>query len=137
MKIITLESILDLKAGNTLVVGAVGAGKTLLVNSLYHSSRIVLDGFSSLHLSSASVHGILASGLAVITVNAIAQLGVEVTPLLNRISNFIFFRVSNPDDAALASSLSKLKPELFFSLPDLSAIVFDRSGRIESITVNA
>lgn len=129
-----LDSILNLKTGNTLIVGAVGTSKTVLLNSLYHTSRIVLDGLPSLHLSSASVHGILASGLAVITVNALAQLG-DQTPLLNRISNFVFFRTNNPDEAEIAASLSNLKPDLFMSLPESAAIVCDRSGHIEAIKV--
>jgi hypothetical protein len=135
MNFAMLDSILNIKTGNTLIVGAVGTSKTVLLNSLYHTSRIVLDGLPSLHLSSASIHGILASGLAVITVNAMAQLGYEDTSLLNRISNFVFFRITNPDEAEIAASLSNLKPELFMSLPESSAIVCDRSGHIEAIKV--
>ena len=136
MKIATLDSILKLKRGNTLIVGAAGTTKTLLVNSLHHTSRIVLDGIQSLHLSSGSMHGILASGLAVITVGAIAQLGPKAAPLLHNISNFVFFRVADPDDASLAATISHLKPELFMSLPEQAAIVCDRAGHIESVTLD-
>jgi len=130
-----LDSILSLKSGNTLIVGAFGAGKTMLINSLHPSSHIVLDSFESLHLAPNTIHGILGSGIAVITVLSLARLGPSISDLLDHVSNFVFFRVSNTEDAEIAASISKLAPTAFLNLPDLSAIVCDRTGNIESLIV--